>query len=240
MVPHREQYTSLRNEFGSACGSLVNALSVLPVSTDGRLDDAWEKTILYSNLRARRNAGSGAGGNVGETQAPTCEHAGDGGSSIGGSPSGLDAASRAVKTAKRLRWMAGRVAADVIAMRAKPNNGTLGNLRELLGPNGESCFAYCHGKALVAFSEVLAQKNPDEPRKQLMRPAEIFRKIGAKRDLEKAEAKLELSMPMRIRASRKQSEMRHLLARLGLLRGVAQFLGIWISSSAQLACWLLA
>ena len=49
---------------------------------------------------------------------------------------------------------------------------------------------YYQGKALVAYSEALAQKNPEESRKRLMQAVEIFRKLGAKRDLEKAEAKL--------------------------------------------------
>jgi class 3 adenylate cyclase/tetratricopeptide (TPR) repeat protein len=49
---------------------------------------------------------------------------------------------------------------------------------------------YYHGKALVAYSEAIAQNNPDESRRRLQQAAEIFRKLGAKRDLEKAEAKL--------------------------------------------------
>ena len=49
---------------------------------------------------------------------------------------------------------------------------------------------YYHGKALVAYSEALAQKNPEESRKRLEQASQIFRKLGAKRDLEKAEAKL--------------------------------------------------
>ena len=49
---------------------------------------------------------------------------------------------------------------------------------------------YYHGKALVAYSEAIAQNNPEESRKRLMQAVEIFRKLGAKRDLEKAERKL--------------------------------------------------
>ena len=49
---------------------------------------------------------------------------------------------------------------------------------------------YYHAKALVAYSDALAQKNPEESRKRLEQAAEIFRNLGAKRDLEKAEAKL--------------------------------------------------
>jgi predicted ATPase/class 3 adenylate cyclase len=49
---------------------------------------------------------------------------------------------------------------------------------------------YYHAKALVSYSEALAQNNLEESRKRLVQAAEIFRKLGAKRDLERAEAKL--------------------------------------------------
>jgi tetratricopeptide (TPR) repeat protein len=49
---------------------------------------------------------------------------------------------------------------------------------------------YYYAKALVACSEAIAQTNPEESRKRLMQAVEIFRKLGAKRNLEKAEAKL--------------------------------------------------
>lgn len=49
---------------------------------------------------------------------------------------------------------------------------------------------YYHAKTLIAYSEALAQKNPEESKKRLMQAAEIFRKLGAKRDLERAVAKL--------------------------------------------------
>ena len=49
---------------------------------------------------------------------------------------------------------------------------------------------YYHGKALIAYSEALAESNPEESRKRLIQAAEIFRELGAKRDLEKAAAKL--------------------------------------------------
>jgi class 3 adenylate cyclase/tetratricopeptide (TPR) repeat protein len=49
---------------------------------------------------------------------------------------------------------------------------------------------YYHAKALVAYSEALTQMNPEESRKRLEQAAEIFRKLGAKRDLERAEANL--------------------------------------------------
>ncbi len=49
---------------------------------------------------------------------------------------------------------------------------------------------YYHAKALAAYSEALAQRDPGESRKRLKQAAEIFGRLGAKRDLEKAEAKL--------------------------------------------------
>ena len=49
---------------------------------------------------------------------------------------------------------------------------------------------YYQAKAFVAYSEALAQEHPEKSRKRLEQAAQIFRKLGAKRDLEKAEAKL--------------------------------------------------
>jgi predicted ATPase/KaiC/GvpD/RAD55 family RecA-like ATPase len=49
---------------------------------------------------------------------------------------------------------------------------------------------YYHAKALVAYSEAVAPTNPDESKKRLQQAAEIFSKLGAKWELEKAEAKL--------------------------------------------------
>jgi len=52
---------------------------------------------------------------------------------------------------------------------------------------------YYRAKALVAYSEALAQENPEESRKRSEQAAEIFRKLGAKRDIERIEAKLNVS-----------------------------------------------
>lgn len=49
---------------------------------------------------------------------------------------------------------------------------------------------YYRAKALMDYSEAMAQTNPEESRRRLEQAAEIFRKLGAKRDLEKAETKL--------------------------------------------------
>jgi predicted ATPase len=49
---------------------------------------------------------------------------------------------------------------------------------------------YYQANALVAFSNALARTNPEESKKRLLEAAEIFKKLGAKQDLERAEAKL--------------------------------------------------
>lgn len=49
---------------------------------------------------------------------------------------------------------------------------------------------YYHAKALVAYSETIAGTSPIESRKRLEQASEIFKKLGAKRDIERAEAKL--------------------------------------------------
>ena len=51
-------------------------------------------------------------------------------------------------------------------------------------------WSYYHAKALVAYSEAIAQTNPEESQKRLRQGAEAFKKLGAKRDLEKAQPKL--------------------------------------------------
>jgi tetratricopeptide (TPR) repeat protein len=47
-----------------------------------------------------------------------------------------------------------------------------------------------HAKALVAYCEAIAHTDPTKSRRHLEQAAEIFRKLGAKRDLETTEAKL--------------------------------------------------
>jgi tetratricopeptide (TPR) repeat protein len=49
---------------------------------------------------------------------------------------------------------------------------------------------YYHGTVLVAYSEALAHRDPEEAKRRLEEATETFKKLGAKRDLEKAEAKL--------------------------------------------------
>ncbi len=49
---------------------------------------------------------------------------------------------------------------------------------------------YYHAKALVAYSEAMAQTNPEASKKRLREAVEVFKKLGAKRDLEKAQTKL--------------------------------------------------
>jgi hypothetical protein len=54
----------------------------------------------------------------------------------------------------------------------------------------KASWPYYHAKALVEYSEVIAHRNHEESEKRLENATETFRKLGAKRDLEKAEAKL--------------------------------------------------
>ncbi len=49
---------------------------------------------------------------------------------------------------------------------------------------------YYHAKALVAYSEALAQKNPKESRKRLEQAAEIFTKLGQSETSRRLKAKL--------------------------------------------------
>jgi tetratricopeptide (TPR) repeat protein len=59
-----------------------------------------------------------------------------------------------------------------------------------LGLWDKAGWPYYKAKALVAYSEAVSQTNPEESKKLLQEAAGIFRKLGARRDLEKAEAKL--------------------------------------------------
>jgi class 3 adenylate cyclase/tetratricopeptide (TPR) repeat protein len=52
---------------------------------------------------------------------------------------------------------------------------------------------YYRAKALVAYSGGLVHENPEESRKRLEQASEIFRKLGAKLDIERIEAKLTAS-----------------------------------------------
>jgi hypothetical protein len=51
-------------------------------------------------------------------------------------------------------------------------------------------WSYYHAKALVEYSEVIAETHPVESRKRLDQATGIFRKLGAKRDLQEAESRL--------------------------------------------------
>jgi len=49
---------------------------------------------------------------------------------------------------------------------------------------------YYKAKALITYSAIISQTNPEESKKRVREAAEIFMKLGAKRDLESAQAKL--------------------------------------------------
>jgi len=48
---------------------------------------------------------------------------------------------------------------------------------------------YYKAKALIAYSTAISQTNPEESKKRKREAAEIFMKLGAKRDLQKAEGR---------------------------------------------------
>jgi hypothetical protein len=52
-------------------------------------------------------------------------------------------------------------------------------------------WTYYYAKALVAYSEALAQTNPEESKKRLLEAAGVFKKLGARRDLQRAESILQ-------------------------------------------------
>jgi hypothetical protein len=49
---------------------------------------------------------------------------------------------------------------------------------------------YYQARALVAYSDAIVETDPDESKRGLEQAGEVFKKLGAKCDLEKAEAKL--------------------------------------------------
>jgi tetratricopeptide (TPR) repeat protein len=52
---------------------------------------------------------------------------------------------------------------------------------------------YYQAKAMVAYSDAIANTSPEEWRKVLEEASEIFRKLGAKRDIEGTQARLSVS-----------------------------------------------
>jgi hypothetical protein len=48
---------------------------------------------------------------------------------------------------------------------------------------------YYKAKALIAYSAIISHTNPEESKKRVREAAEIFMKLGAKRDLQKAEGR---------------------------------------------------
>jgi hypothetical protein len=85
--------------------------------------------------------------------------------------------------------MAKEAQANVLLAKGE-RDGALETYRVALGFWGKAGWLYYHSKALVAYSEAIAETNPEESRKRLKEAIETFRKLGAKRDLEKAEVKL--------------------------------------------------
>ena len=69
-------------------------------------------------------------------------------------------------------------------------NGALETYREALGFWEKAHWPYYKAKTLIAYSEALAQSKPEESHRRLLEAAEIFRKLGARRDLERIEPRL--------------------------------------------------
>ncbi len=65
-----------------------------------------------------------------------------------------------------------------------------GSYLECLALWEKAGWPYYKAKALIAYSTVIAQINPEESKQRVCEAAEIFMKLGAKRDLESAQAKL--------------------------------------------------
>jgi class 3 adenylate cyclase/tetratricopeptide (TPR) repeat protein len=100
-------------------------------------------------------------------------------------------ATRLAETLKSDAGLAMASQAEAALLLAKGDRkGAEEDYLKCLGLWEKAGWPYYHGKALVAYFEALAQKNPEESRKRLVQAAEIFRKLGAKRDLERAQAKL--------------------------------------------------
>jgi tetratricopeptide (TPR) repeat protein len=100
----------------------------------------------------------------------------------------------AKRLAKTLRSNAGLA----MALQAEANlysasgdlKGAQEAYQESLSLWGKAGWPYYQAKALVEYSEAMAQANLEESKKRLEQAMGIFKKLGAKRDLEKAEAKL--------------------------------------------------
>jgi hypothetical protein len=73
---------------------------------------------------------------------------------------------------------------------SRDTNGVEEAYLECLGLLEMTGRPYYKAKSLIAYSEAIAQTNSEESKKRFREAAEIFRKLGAKRDLERAQAKL--------------------------------------------------
>jgi hypothetical protein len=85
--------------------------------------------------------------------------------------------------------MAEEARANVLLSK-EDRNGALETYREALGFWEKARWPYYKAKTLTAYSEALAQSKPEESHRRLLEAAEIFRKLGARRDLEKTEPRL--------------------------------------------------
>jgi len=110
----------------------------------------------------------------------------------------LDEALRMSEWARRLADTLKSDAGLAMASQAEANllyatgdlNGAQKAYLESLSFWEKAGWPYYHAKAMVEHAEAMAKASPQESRNRLEEAIEIFKKLGAKRDLEKAKAKL--------------------------------------------------
>ncbi len=80
--------------------------------------------------------------------------------------------------------------AEAAFLSAENDAAAIDAYKKSLGYWEKAGWPYYRAKALIEYAETLAKTSPDESRKRLEEAIEIFKKLGAKRDLERAEAKI--------------------------------------------------
>ena len=110
----------------------------------------------------------------------------------------IDKARNSSQWAKRLAGQLNSNAGMALGLQAEANlllavgdrKGAEEAYLECLALWEKARWPYYHAKALAEYAEAIAKTFPDQSRKRLEESIGIFRKLGAKRDLEKVEAKL--------------------------------------------------
>jgi len=110
----------------------------------------------------------------------------------------FDEATSAVEWARRLATQLKSDAGLAMALQAEAGllsvtgdgKGAEAAYLECLALWERAGWSYYHAKALVAYSEATAQSNPEESKKRLQQAAAVFKKLGAKRDFERARSNM--------------------------------------------------